>query len=148
MISSGSQKMKISTLSFRTEGIEVEEGDGNRRYLAFFYLVDGQSFSLDEHYPADAFDVIDEAAELEELVVLLHCNCGYWECSSLVANISEISDGLIEWTVGVFQRPDLRYEPRKYYFMKNEYEQTMAEIHRIAKDEILRIETSRKNNSD
>ena len=35
--------MKISKLSFDAKMVEVEEGRGKTRYLAFFYKVDGQT---------------------------------------------------------------------------------------------------------
>ena len=129
--------MMISRLSFETKRIEIVEGRGKERYLAFFYKVDGQTITDDEYNPANAYDVMDKEAAEKKLVVLLHCGCGFWECSAVVARVSETSEGLIQWTVSHYRLRDVISE---YFFKSEEYDKTMAEIQTIAKEEIQRIE--------
>lgn len=128
---------KYNILSFETRMVEVEQAASEKeKYLAFFYLIDGIRIENDDYNPADAFDVLDESADERNLVILNHCGCGIWECSSLVARVSETDEGAIEWEVD-----QLRYidDPRTYFFEKTAYEKTMAEVRKLAEIEIERI---------
>ncbi len=131
--------MKTSKLSFETKKVDIEEGSGRERYLAFFYKVDGKEFSDDDYNPADAYDVVDKEASDKKLVVLLHCGCGFWGCAAIVARVSETKSGLIHWRVGHYRWDDTISE---FYFKKDEYEKTMVEIRNAAEEEIKRIEQS------
>ena len=130
--------MKFNRLSFETMMVEVEQAASEKeKYLAFFYLIDGVRIEDDDYNPADAFDVLDESAGKRNLVILNHCSCGIWECSSLVARVSETDEGAIEWEID-----QLRYidNPRTFLFEKTSYEKTMAEVRKLAGIEIERIQ--------
>ena len=129
--------MKTSKLSFETKMVNIEEGCGREQYRAFLYKVDGKGFEDNDYNPADAFDVVDKEASDRSIVVLLHCGCGIWECSSIIARVSETKDGLIHWKVGHYRWDDTISE---FFFRKSEYEKTMVEIHKIAEEEIKRLE--------
>ena len=92
--------MKISKLSFETRVVDIEEGSGRNHYLAFLYKVDGQGFSDDDYNPPDAYDVVDKEASDRNIVVLLHCGCGFWGCAAIVARVEESENGLIQWKIG------------------------------------------------
>ena len=129
--------MKISKLSFETRMVDIEEGSGRNRYLAFFYKVDNKGFSDDDYNPADAYDVVDNEASDRNLVVILHCGCGFWGCAAVVARVNETNNGLIHWRVGHYRWNDTISE---FYFRKNEYEKTMTEIRQVAEKEIRGLE--------
>ncbi|MCR5046814.1 MAG: hypothetical protein K6A42_09570 [Treponema sp.] len=124
--------MKLSKLSFTTERVNLNQGDQCGNYLAFYFFIDGKKIESDEYNPANCWDLLDERAQERNLVVLAHCGCGVWECSSLVAKCKTTSDIVVEWTVDEF-----RYErdPQKYYFDKGEYDKVIAELICAAKKE-------------
>ena len=136
--------MEINKLSFRTEEIDIDADYGicREQYLAFFFMIDGKPFSKDGYHPANAYDVVDEEASEDNIVIILHCSCGYWQCSSLVARVSETSDGIIEWTVDMLNYED---DPHTYRFKKGEYEKTMSEVRKAAEQEIELLNAKRED---
>ncbi|MCR5621259.1 MAG: hypothetical protein K6G18_05325 [Treponema sp.] len=125
----------MNTLSFVTERVDLEQGDGLGKYLAFFFLVDGRKIDSGEYNPADSHDILDDEARQQKLTILAHCDCGCWECNSLVAEERPVSEKVISWTVYDFRSPQ---NPQSYYFDRKEYEKTIAAIRRMASEEIER----------
>ena len=128
--------LKINKLSYTIENVEIKNPDEEigEKYTAFFYAIDGEKIKWpeDEYNPIDAWDVLDEQAEKQKLVILFHCLCGIWECSSIVANVQEIENNIIKWTIKEY-RSGLQIGT--YFFNKTEYEETMNKI----KQEALKI---------
>lgn len=133
--------MNLSSLTFKTERVNLEQGDGLGKYLAFRFYIDGVSIESEEYNPANCNDILDKDAFQHKLVVITHCGCGFWECSSLVARVGFFKDDIVEWTV-----EELRYpkNSKRYYFAKTEYEKTMAQIYNAARLEETNINATKK----
>lgn len=136
------QELKISTLSFSTKKFEGIEADTVIQYQAFYYLVDGKVIENpnDEYNPINCYDIVDQEASEQNIVILWHCGCGIWGCSSLVAYVKELQDNIVEWDIKEYRGKDVL---KKYYFRKDEYLKKMAEIKVLAEEEIL-IKLNRK----
>jgi hypothetical protein len=132
----------MNRLTFTTERVNLQQGDGLGNYLAFYFFIDGQKIESDEYNPADCCDVLDEEAENQKLFVLAHCGCGVWGCSSLVAWVKLLPENVVEWTVDDYR---CSRNPRKYYFDKPEYDSTIAEIKQIALKEAKRTKNIWQN---
>ncbi|MEE3434374.1 MAG: hypothetical protein VZQ47_02310 [Treponema sp.] len=124
--------MKISKLSFATERVNLKQGDQCGNYLAFYFFIDGKKIESDDYNPANCWDILDERAQERNLVVLAHCGCGVWECSSLIAKCRPVSDNVVEWTV---DESRCERDPQKFYFDKSEYDKVLAELTSAAQDE-------------
>ena len=112
-------------LSYKTEYVDLKQGDGLGKYLAFNYFIDGKKIESDEYNPAAFYDVLDESAKKQNLVVLAHCGCGCWGCSSLVARVKYLSEDVVEWTVDEYRS---ERNPQVYIFKKDEYEKVIAQM--------------------
>ncbi len=119
----------MNTLSYKTEHVDLEQGDGLGKYLAFYFFVDGNKIESSEYNPANCFDILDERASNNQIMVLTHCACGVWECSSLVARVKYLPNDIVEWTVDELRYPN---NPQKYFFTKNDYESVIKEVRKIA----------------
>lgn len=121
---------KISILSYSVENVEIKNPDEEEgvKYTTIFYSIDGNKIPWpeDDYNPIYAYDVLDEEAEKQNLVILFHCFCGIWDCSAIVAHVEELPEGIVKWTV-TEHRGKYR-TPKEYFFKKEEYEKTMAEI--------------------
>ncbi len=126
--------MKMNKLSFYTNPMEIEEGWGIFNYRAFYFQVDGETIQCpdDGYHPASCYDLVDDEAEKESLIVLWHCSCGFWQCSSIVAYV-KVSDDTIQWDVKQYR---VECNPSTYYFKRDEYEKVMAEIMETARREV------------
>ncbi len=128
----------MNTLSFYTEPFEVEEFGRQNKYLAFYFQVDGKTILApdDTYNPANCFDLTDKEATEYNMVVLWHCTCGVWQCSSIVATVSELENDIIEWKIHQLGRGYYKI----FHFAKKEYDKVMSEIIKIAEQQIS-IET-------
>ena len=124
--------MKLSKLSFSTERVNLNQGDQCGNYLAFYFFIDGKKIESDEYNPANCWDLLDEEAQEQGLVVLAHCGCGDWGCGSLVARCKTVSDNVVEWTVDEYR---CERDPQKFYFDKSEYDKVLAELTSASQDE-------------
>lgn len=129
-----------NVLSFVMERVNLPQEDGQGSYLAFIYVVDGKRIENEEYNPADSYDVIDEYAEKQNLVVLNHCTCGVWACSSLVARVS-VNDNQINWDVSELRGSS---KSERYTFEKIKYDKVISEIKRTAASEIKKINMASK----
>lgn len=73
------------------------------------------------------------------MLVLLHCGCGFWGCAAIVARVEETENGLIQWKIGHYRWDDTISE---FFFRKDEYVKTMAEIQKAAEEDIKKNENS------
>ncbi|MCR4823453.1 MAG: hypothetical protein K5873_11350 [Treponema sp.] len=69
--------MKLNKLTFKTERIDIEQGDGCGKYLAFYFYVDGNQLGIEDYNPANYSDILDSN---KDLVFIQHCNCGCKDC--------------------------------------------------------------------
>ena len=123
----------MNKLSFKTEYVDLAQGDQMGKYLAFYFFIDGIKIEDPNYNPANSYDILDERARSQNLIVLAHCTCGVWECSSLVAREKYLDNDTVEWTVDNFRHS---INPQKYYFEKKEYEAVIAEVKEKALEEI------------
>ena len=122
----------MNTLSYKTEYVDLEQGDGLGKYLAFYFFIDGNKIESSEYNPANCFDILDERASNQHLIVLAHCTCGVWECNSLVAKVNYLLGDIVEWTVDELRCSN---NPHKYFFTKNDYESVIEEVKQSASKE-------------
>lgn len=122
----------MNTLSYKTEYVDLEQGDGLGKYLAFYFFIDGNKIESSEYNPANCFDILDERASNQHLIVLAHCTCGAWECNSLVAKVNYLLSDIVEWIVDELRCSN---NPQKYFFTKNDYESVIKEVKQIASKE-------------
>jgi len=115
----------FNILNYKTEYVDLKQGDGLGKYLAFNYYIDGDKIESDEYNPAAFYDILDEDAKKQNLVILAHCGCGCWKCSSLVARVKYLSEDIVEWTVDEYRTKN---NPQKYIFKKDEYERVIAQM--------------------
>lgn len=120
----------MNHLSYKTEYVDIEQGDKFGKYLAFFFYIDGKKIESEEYNPANYLDILDERAVNQNMIVLAHCSCGCWECSSLVARIEYPSSNIVEWNVDTLRNP---HNPNIYTFDREEYLKVMAQIINEAK---------------
>lgn len=130
--------MIMNTLSYKTGHVDLEQGDGLGKYLAFYFFVDGNKIESSEYNPANCFDILDGRASNQHLIVLAHCICGVWECNSLVAKVNYLPGDIVEWTVDELRYPN---NPQKYCFTKNDYESVIEEVRKIALRETAENDT-------
>ena len=118
--------MKISKLTFKTERVDIDQGDGLGKYLAFYFYIDGKEIGKEEYNPADYDDIL---ASDKDMIFIQHCGCGSRGCSALVANVKSVSADVVEWSINEY-----RYDAGAeiYYFDKAEYEKTMAQVYNEA----------------
>ena len=128
----------MNKLSFKTKYVDLEQGDRMGKYLAFYFFIDGIKIEDPDYNPANSYDILDKRASNQNLIVLAHCTCGVWECSSLVAREKYLDNDTVEWTVDNFR---YSINPQKYYFEKKEYEAVIAEVKEKALEEIASKET-------
>lgn len=122
--------MILNKLTYKTEQIEVEQGGGIAKYLAFYFFVDDKEIKNDEYNPADFDDILSSDFSDGGHVFLWHCGCGESECSALVANVKYLSEDVVEWRVCEYRCNSS--EAEIYHFSKSEYEKTMAQIYNAA----------------
>lgn len=134
--------MQLSKLTFKTKRVNLDQGNGLGKYLAFRFYIDGVCIESEEYNPADYYDILDKYAFKYKIVVITHCGCGDWGCSSLVARVSFFKDDIVEWSV-----EELRYpkNSRKYYFARAEYEKIMAQVYNAARLEETNINATKKS---
>lgn len=118
--------MKISKLTFKTERVDIDQGDGLRKYLAFYFYIDGKEIGKEEYNPADYDDIL---ASDKEMIFIQHCECGSRGCSALVANVQSVSADVVEWSINEYRYDD---GAEVYNFAKAEYEKTMAQVYNAA----------------
>ena len=118
--------MKLSKLTFKTERVDIEQGSGLGKYLAFYFYIDGKEIGKEEYNPADYDDIL---ASDKDMIFIQHCGCGIRECSALVANVKSVSTDVVEWSINEY-----RYDAGAeiYHFAKAEYEKTMAQVYNEA----------------
>lgn len=129
--------MKISKLTFKTERVDIDQGDGLGKYLAFYFYIDGKEIGKEEYNPADYDDIL---ASDKDMIFIQHCGCGIRECSALVANVKSVSAEVVEWSINEY-----RYDAGTeiYHFAKSEYEKTLAQVYNEAYLEEVEQNSSR-----
>lgn len=132
----------MNHLSYKTEYVDLEQGDQHGNYLAFIFYIDGKKIESEEYNPANCFDILDEDATNQNMIVLAHCGCGCWKCSSLVARVKYPFSNIVEWTVD-----ELRYQhnPHTYTFDKEEYDRVIAQVINEAELEELENKVLKEN---
>ena len=132
----------MNHLSYKTEYVDVEQGAQLGNYLAIFFYIDGKKIESSEYNPASYYDILDEDAINQNMIVLAHCGCGCWKCSSLVARVKYPFSNIVEWTVD-----KLRYQhnPQTYTFDREEYLKVMAQIINEAELEHINEYTTKEN---
>ena len=118
--------MKISKLTFKTQRVDIDQGDGLGKDLAFYFYIDGKEIGKEEYNPADYDDIL---ASDKDMFFIQHCGCGSKGCSALVANVKSVSADVVEWSVNEY-----RYDAgaEVYNFLKAEYEKTIAQVYNAA----------------
>ena len=76
--------MKISKLSFKTRQIDLGQGDGLGKYLAFYFYVDGKQIGKNEYNPASFMDILNSYSYQ---IFIQHCGSGYTGASALVGKV-------------------------------------------------------------
>ena len=132
--------MNLNSLTFKTERVNLEQDDGFGKYLAFRFYIDGICIRSEEYNPADYDDILNKYAFKHKLVVITHCNRKDKGCSSLVAKVV-LKDDIVEWTVKNLRHPK---NSRRFYFAKDEYEKTMAQLYNTARLEKININATKK----
>ena len=117
--------MKISKLSFKTRQIDLGQGDGLGKYLAFYFYVDGNQIGKDEYNPASFMDILNSYSYQ---IFIQHCGSGYTGASALVGKVIGLDD-LIEWKISEYHNDS---DEEVYYFDKAEYEKIMAQVYNAA----------------
>ena len=117
--------MKISKLSFKTRQIDLRQGDGLGKYLAFYFYVDGKQIGKNEYNPASFMDILNSYSSQ---LFIQHCGSGYTGASALVGNVFGLDD-LIEWKISEYHNDS---DEEVYYFDKAEYEKIMAQVYNAA----------------
>ena len=117
--------MKISKLSFKTRQIDLRQGDGLGKYLAFYFYVDGKQIGKNEYNPASFMDILNSYSYQ---IFIQHCGSGYTGASALVGKVFGLDD-LIEWKISEYHNDS---DEEVYYFDKAEYEKIMAQVYNAA----------------
>ena len=117
--------MKISKLSFKTRQIDLGQGDGLGKYLAFYFYVDGKQIGKNEYNPASFMDILNSYSYQ---IFIQHCSSGYTGASALVGKVIGLDD-LIEWKISEYHNDS---DEAVYYFDKAEYEKIMAQVYNAA----------------
>ena len=117
--------MKISKLSFKTRQIDLGQGDGLGKYLAFYFYVDGKQIGKNEYNPASFMDILNSYSYQ---IFIQHCSSGYTGASALVGKVIGLDD-LIEWKISEYHNDS---DEEVYYFDKAEYEKIMAQVYNAA----------------
>lgn len=117
--------MKISKLSFKTRQIDLGQGDGLGKYLAFYFYVDGKQIGKNEYNPASFMDILNSYSYQ---IFIQHCGSGYTGASALVGKVIGLDD-LIEWKISEYHNDS---DEAVYYFDKAEYEKIMAQVYNAA----------------
>ena len=117
--------MKISKLSFKTRQIDLRQGDGLGKYLAFYFYVDGKQIGKNEYNPASFMDILNSYSSQ---LFIQHCGSGYTGASALVGKVIGLDD-LIEWKISEYHNDS---DEEVYYFDKAEYEKIMAQVYNAA----------------
>lgn len=117
--------MKISKLSFKTRQIDLGQGNGLGKYLAFYFYVDGKQIGKNEYNPASFMDILNSYSYQ---IFIQHCGSGYTGASALVGKVIGLDD-LIEWKISEYHNDS---DEAVYYFDKAEYEKIMAQVYNAA----------------
>lgn len=117
--------MKISKLPFKTRQIDLGQGDGLGKYLAFYFYVDGKQIGKNEYNPASFMDILNSYSYQ---IFIQHCGSGYTGASALVGKVIGLDD-LIEWKISEYHNDS---DEEVYYFDKAEYEKIMAQVYNAA----------------
>ena len=117
--------MKISKLSFKTRQIDLGQGDGLGKYLAFYFYVDGKQIGKNEYNPASFMDILNSYSYQ---IFIQHCGSVYTGASALVGKVIGLDD-LIEWKISEYHNDS---DEEVYYFDKAEYEKIMAQVYNAA----------------
>ena len=117
--------MKISKLSFKTRQIDLGQGDGLGKYLAFYFYVDGKQIGKNEYNPTSFMDILNSYSYQ---IFIQHCSSGYTGASALVGKVIGLDD-LIEWKISEYHNDS---DEAVYYFDKAEYEKIMAQVYNAA----------------
>ena len=117
--------MKISKLSFKTRQIDLGQGDGLGKYLAFYFYVDGKQIGKNEYNPTSFMDILNSYSYQ---IFIQHCSSGYTGASALVGKVIGLDD-LIEWKISEYHNDS---DEEVYYFDKAEYEKIMAQVYNAA----------------
>lgn len=117
--------MKVNKLSFKTKQVDLEQGDGLGKYLAFYFYVDGKQIGKDEYNPASFMDILNSYSYQ---IFVQHCGSGYTGASALVGKVIGLDD-LIEWKISEYHNES---DEEVYYFDKAEYEKIMAQVYNAA----------------
>lgn len=123
----------MNTLSYTIEQVEIFDGYQEYRDEGFYYVVDGVKLEFSNYNPAKYWMILegeseDDPFEDKKMIPLNRCICGYWECDSIVATITETENSVL-WQVH-----RLRYEEiiSTYEFDKTEYTLVMQEMRKAA----------------
>ena len=117
--------MKISKLSFKTRQIDLGQGDGLGKYLAFYFYGDGKQIGKNEYNPTSFMDILNSYSYQ---IFIQHCSSGYTGASALVGKVIGLDD-LIEWKISEYHNDS---DEEVYYFDKAEYEKIMAQVYNAA----------------
>lgn len=117
--------MKVNKLTFKTKQVDIEQGDGLGKYLAFYFYVDGKQIGKDEYNPASFVDILNSYSYQ---IFLQHCECGCAGCFAFVGKVIGFDD-LIEWKIFEYRSES---DKEVYYFDKAEYEKIMAQVYNAA----------------
>lgn len=129
--------MSQNKLTFKTKRVEVEQGGGSAKYLAFYFFVDGEEIGKGEYNPADYDDISASDFSDNGTVFIQHCGCGERECSALVANVKYLPDDVVEWRIDEYRYSSSNAEI--YHFAKEDYEKIAAQICNAARLEEAEI---------
>lgn len=124
----------MNKLSFVKEHMIYDAGWEKEEFTAFFYCIDGKKITFEgskyEYRPVSKFEVLTNwKYPKHPMVILNRCGCGFWECDSWKAYVSEKGD-FVEWEIH-----GIDIENRIYTFDKTEYIKVMSEIRQAALDE-------------
>ena len=96
-------------------------------YSGFLFLVDGKPLVFDDYTLPDYADFLEL---LDQGVIIARCTCGAWFCSAIVAEVKEINDHVIQWTLVKIQEDEVI---ETFQFDKAEYNKVIGELERIAR---------------
>ncbi|MBO7048905.1 MAG: hypothetical protein J6W62_08360 [Spirochaetia bacterium] len=96
-------------------------------YPGFLFLVDGKPLVFDDYTLPDYADFLEL---LDQGVIIARCTCGDWFCSAIIAEVKEINDHIIQWTLVKIQEDEVI---ETFQFDKAEYNKVIGELERIAR---------------
>ena len=117
--------MKISKLSFKTRQIDLGQGDGLGKYLAFYFYVDGKQIGKNEYNPTSFMDILNSYSYQ---IFIQHCSSGYTGASALVGKVIGLDD-LIEWKISEYHNDS----DEEVYYFEERLSRRIIQIHSCSK---------------